>query len=84
MGGCRDGLEGGMGPKQAFSGGVPAVSEAEVAVRLRNVGRGRPEVTSATSCKIPAIQAEAPEPPFRGFLLPFNGLCKTPKVQIEV
>ena len=24
--------------------------------------------------------ADAPEPPFRGFLLPLNGLCKAPKV----
>ena len=28
------------------------------------------------------IQANAPEPPFRGFLLSVKGLCKTPKVQI--
>ena len=41
MGGCRDGLEGGMGPKQAFSGGVPAVSEAEGGARTgTGVARG--------------------------------------------
>lgn len=40
MGGCRDGLEGGMGPKQIFSGGVPAVSEAEGEMRSPELGRG--------------------------------------------
>ena len=42
---------------------------------------GNSKRSELQAVKIQPISVDAPKPPFRGFLLPVNGLCKTPKVQ---